>query len=201
MKRRVAAIVLLVLLAAVISAWVISSYRLDNVSYKYGRLLPPNATEKQWTFRARSLSFAQLKGNVSIGLENYRSYAASAGDLDDWNDWQGWSHLSVPAENIRIRERPLYYWRGASDFSLLGFGTYPEGRQGTEVRVVVVPHWMIVCLFVIALELLISPVVRRRLRLRRNLCPNCAYDRHAIPVSDACPECGSRPGAHASNSA
>lgn len=42
----------------------------------------------------------------------------------------------------------------------------------------------------IGLPLAFARTLLRHLRLRRNHCPRCNYNRHGLPPSAPCPECG-----------
>jgi len=83
--------------------------------------------------------------------------------------------------------------------SYRGFGyavvTRPAVRGPLRLRytttfdfVCILPTWIVVAISALPLILPIRRFVRRRLRLRKNLCPECAYDLRAS--TGLCPECG-----------
>jgi hypothetical protein len=63
---------------------------------------------------------------------------------------------------------------------------------------VMLPHWLLTCVFAMAPAFLFARVVRyvRRVRrIRRRACIACGYDLRAQRAGDACPECGTAPAA------
>ena len=90
----------------------------------------------------------------------------------------GWVRGSTPAEDgTGVRE--LEHEPG---LDLLGLELTPE------LGIYFIPHWMVLLVLLPLPALWSAAVVRRRLRLSREICPTCGYDLRATP--DRCPECG-----------
>jgi hypothetical protein len=50
------------------------------------------------------------------------------------------------------------------------------------------PHWVVLAIAMLFPAWRLFAVLKRRLRIRRRMCPDCAYDLRATPAQ--CPECG-----------
>jgi hypothetical protein len=66
----------------------------------------------------------------------------------------------------------------------------PQTKNGYPYKLLSIPLWPVLVLCILPFLLALLPPIRRRLRKRRGLCPNCAFDLRASP--HLCPECGHR---------
>jgi hypothetical protein len=89
----------------------------------------------------------------------------------------------------RIYHAPLRLARLGIDWRFEGdTADLVDGRYIYRDLFFSIPYWLIVSVSVVLRALLeIRPWIERR-RMRRGLCPQCAYDIRATP--DHCPECG-----------
>jgi hypothetical protein len=100
-----------------------------------------------------------------------------------------WFHDSSPAE-----EFPWDWFYSQASLKILGFGVAelpyltPSSILVNDLHVVILPIWSLLLPLSVPPALLLLRVRRRKIRLRRGLCPTCGYDLRATP--DKCPECG-----------
>ena len=120
--------------------------------------------------------------------------------------------LPSRAAGIRTRERFAVGWpmyalhcsnRAVSTSPLIGRteGAWIVNRTPTSW--VMIPYYPLPMGFAVNAALYASlwatlflsvAIMRRRLRIRRDLCSNCAYDLSATPLDRPCPECGALGG-------
>lgn len=191
--RRGAAVGAGVLLVGSLAAWIAGAYRFDDLSYRFGRwrqVMPPSGSILEWSFEADSIGACNGRGAVALRFERYTSYAPDLENLQSWSSWHGWQHAHGPAAWMRRDDTPHTFWMRWDNFSVLGLRVSPIAKQGSEIRLVSIPHWMLAGALGVATVLLVRPDVVRWRRRRRGRCVACGYDRKGLDTKERCPECG-----------
>jgi hypothetical protein len=165
--------------------------------------LNPHAPDvvEQWDYRAMELGFYPYTGPLSLNCWQFQDVRYRFVLLARFPN----SGLpGAPQFTFRARRTSWIMgsfstrWMGAegrcspsSWRNLFGF-CVNWGTDRMDVRykylVVAVPHWFLAAACAGSAWMCVAPVRRRHRRLRRGLCPACAYDLRATP--ERCPECG-----------
>jgi hypothetical protein len=114
------------------------------------------------------------------------------GVADSWGVHPGWQVFPGP------KSKDPMHWQHATFLARQGFAWESHSRplllsvfsgsfREASYRVAA-PYWLPTLLTALAPAASGLKSLRRRLRRRRNLCPDCAYDIRAS--SERCPECG-----------
>ena len=165
--------------------WVRSQFVSDEVfcsldSYKPG----PTVDTLRWKHRAIDIwTNCARTGCIRIRLLNDHLMAkANSGRIR--HDGIEVDHFSLPASPILDDDK--------LKFDLVGFGEYLErsdSKYGTVRGLhLSLPDWSITATTGVLTTILLYRWWRRRSRLRKGLCPQCAYDLRAS--TERCPECG-----------
>ena len=110
-------------------------------------------------------------------------YPSRAGQMSDreWDDWM--SHL----RQSRVEFPGFHYVQDQFDSKT------PEHASHVTWRYVSINYWLLTLLSTLPLILYFLLTRRRRrttARIRRGLCPTCAYDLRAHTAGQSYPECG-----------
>jgi hypothetical protein len=190
--RVVVVVVLALLLAGVVAAWVRGYVALDSINYNWGTLRAPGEDahiKDRWTYRSHSLGVINQRGQVTLAILGYLSMGETQADMAGWIDRESWSHASVPIS--MMSNKGLERWwsvRAWDDWVVLGAGLQKTQTRGETARAVVLPHWLL-ALGVAGLLVRAARGGKRTRRRRRGLCPACGYDVKGA-FEGGCPECG-----------
>ena len=189
MKRLAARICVFVILGAIVNvavAWalVMSS---DTAS---GDLAAPSHWQSRWPFESPR---PNLDFIVMYGLGSREGFAMNDQCMV-WFGEAGWPSLSVSGSSWhRINERALIVesinnglWRKADDELMSGVPFQPLW-PGFAINTVFYA-------FILWLVFAAPFALRRRRRIKRGLCPNCAYP---VGTNEVCTECGAAVGSKA----
>lgn len=134
-----------------------------------------------WAASLWCLSYRRFNPELSIAVDRGEVWATTGG-----------TYFSPGVNSLRPLDSPF-------PLSRLNWWPY-DGvfwrRSASMGRSLRFPLWMPAALFALPAALTAGPWLRSRThrrRLRRGLCPTCAYDLSAQPTPDTpCPECGVR---------
>jgi hypothetical protein len=153
--------------------WIRSYFRVDTIG---------------WSNSSHFIDVVSSGGRINVTHTDWGGHTA----------WQaGWSVHSLPRAQARPHWETTIHNSGRRCF--LGFewtdAIWPmqDSKQIyffyiPTYSLRAVPYWFVALLLAMPDLVRLRTALRRRARLRKNLCPNCAYDLRATP--DRCPECG-----------
>lgn len=123
-----------------------------------------------------TLDGGRLKWCTRAGL-----IAGSALQPDEYLVHNDVYYLFTPEYGIE----PAYGWLGL-------FTSFQTDGEDSECQASVLPLGLPLALSFVAMICAygVPFALRRKVRLRRGLCPHCAYDLRATPLGSPCPECG-----------
>ncbi len=178
------------LCAASVGIWTVSWFWLTEVSYETYR-------DSGGLHHVRWRVFS-VRGSVSVtrGWIDHEHTCRLAGS-DSQAGWQ-YCSVSIPAFATRLAELgtgtatvdDLLNSQGV--FRLIRLPPMRGCKYGAPClfgwTALVFPHWAGCVPLALVLTAMLPARLRRRLRRRRGLCPQCGYDVRASP--ERCPECG-----------
>ncbi len=191
--RRAAAALALLLLGASIAGWCFGRVGFDGLTYKWSVTRETPITPESpwpWSLTARSLIFGNNRGHVALASSRYESFAPARDELTGWDTWKGWEYTHAGQVGGRgAPPPPSTYWKSWDECGLLGLCVRKDGRQGSTVRFLEIPHWLLATLFAGVAVALVRPDIRRWRRRARGRCEHCGYDRGGLAPGAPCPEC------------
>lgn len=151
------------------------------------------------------LAFVLIRAQTEIAVDHYAGTSHLLVHTPDFDVWQLWGVLDASAYEssagvtwgalLKLSSPKWdvggFEWYGDLPLSptLTASGTY--GAPLGMARCVRFPIWVLGLALLIPLSRRFVVAVRRRARVRRGRCPECAYDL-TLNESGVCPECGTR---------
>jgi len=159
---------------------------------------------EKWYDPQRTITLGSCCGELHYFEEFYhdRTYGRPAVGQSEWH------HMPFPeseiGESVDMLRHPNWLNRAGFIFYLHS-DRDPKQTDLVErlgaANYIVLPHWFVAGLLLLAPLLFVKRFIRSRRekrRLRKGLCTRCGYDLRATP--DRCPECGAFPAIQSNDS-
>ncbi len=174
--------ILSLLLAIVCTVMWIDGYRVVGSATLN---LPTRVSGSDVTNRSIHLFYGD--GEFGLSIESYARVVNDPAKLQYYVHPLSLEGKRWAIEHLAPDPHSDYFRNGLFSWRVFGFGTYNAGRQGTSVRVVQIPQWFAVAVFLLWPVITVIKYLRRP--QRQQLCRACGYDMRGSP-SGICPECG-----------